>query len=503
MQTFESIRARLNTQASGRLNGSPSPEQKLFIEWMAWELSVLHRELDRSNDAITTRINRRLQADTATRPQPAFALAYAQPRENGVMLKPEEDILHISRPGTEGPRQIFFAPLMPVPMVKARVKYLAAGQSLAEVAEPMDSQQRYAAVAGRGFHPGVLWVGVQMEKTLPEGQPLCFYFDYKVEKETRRQELNRLLPLVSWQHGGKQVAVEIGLHYDLQAVDRHMPSYVDEEFMHLYDMERRILQHYNPHFITVRADKWDKTPVPVEIAGQFAEGELEGIIKEELVWLRLSFPAGFKPEDVQKTIMQLNCFPVLNRKLDRSRDFTPSGEGGIDIVPLSNSIKGGAALSESGLYFLGVQRIFARNTDYKPAAFAQFREAPVGYYALQHGQVEADDYRDIYARIGELSHLLRSHASTLTLLPQHTVNQALSQITDGAEMLENALRQAPPKDLDLGYFLHIKPLDTQDMIYVRFWVTQGEYATGVGAPGDLLTAEKNTALEGDRAWWVG
>lgn len=506
MQTFESIRNRLQSQAASRFNCPPEKlkqEHRLFIDWMASELSALHRDLHRSDDAILKRIINRLTPDIHTRPTPAHLLAYAQPRaQTGYQLRPEEDVLTIPRLGQEAPHTLFFAPLLPSLLVKARVKYLAAGQSLRELAEYNNAHTRLSAKPGAGFHPGVLWVGVQMDAPLPVGAQLCFYIDWKQENPSRKTELYKLLPLVKWLHNGRELQVSPGFWCDSTAAERHHSRYVDEEFMYLAALEKQIFQQYDHCFVSLPPFELQAGTLPEEIKNQFEEGVLNETLGENLVWFRLQFPAGFFPEEIRQTLLQLNCFPVVNRRLDRTRDFMPSGGRGLEVVALSNADKGRAALQEMGAFFLGIQRIFTRNADYKPVAFDHFRNAPPGYYALQRGRVEAGDFRDLYGRIAELTEVIQQHASTLTLLDQYQVTQAMNAIGNGAEALETALREAPPKDLDLGYYLHLKVADPQEMIYVRFWLTQGEYARGVCRPGDMLASEKTQVLEGDLGWVV-
>lgn len=350
MQTFETIRTRLQTQAAGRFSNI-NQETKLFIDWMANELNTLHRDLSRSNDAIERRLLQRLQPDVQTRPAPTHTLAYAQPRQNGYVLRPDEDVFTIPRMGQEAPQQIFFSPLLPVPLVKGKVKYLVNDQSLVEIVEYANRQIRTSKSTGAAAHPGVLCVGVQLNTPLLPEQRLCFFLDWKTDNTARKQELYRRLPLVSWYQNEQSLPTETGLWFERKSIERYTPNYVDEEFLHQYSLEQNTLQHYNHCFVTVQASEVQKTALPDELSKQFPPEILEAIGKEEVVWFKLLFPAGFTSEEIRQTTLQLNCFPILNRRLDRTRDFTPAGNSGVEIVALSNADKGRAALSDLGAYF--------------------------------------------------------------------------------------------------------------------------------------------------------
>lgn len=497
MQSRELIRTRLQNQAAVQFNCRPEnlpPETRLFIDWMSSELEVLHRELSRSNDAVVRRLHHRLKPDSITRPRPTHALAYAQPKKDNYLLKPDEDVFYLPRLGTSGPSRLYYSPLLPVPLAKAQVKYLINHNTLTEITAPFQRSTQITAATDLDLHPGVLWLGVKAESPPTEGHALCFYIQLDATDEKRYRSLLRLLPLIQWRYGEVKLATNIGLNHD-PAV-QYGSTHLDEEYMFLYKYEKDVLEYYNAHFITVPVKGLQKKPPPVQ--GFFPEDKQP----EALYWFQLSFPSGFSAEDIAHTSLQLNCFPMLNRRLDKTRDFNPSAQGHTEVLTLSTTGHGRAALAEQSETFLAIQRIFSHQYDYRPVVFEHFRQAKLGYYALQHGSVEDGDVRDLYERLLELSRLVEDKVSNLVLIDQHSLNMAVQNIKAGMELLENVLQQIPVKDADLGYYLHIKILEPQDFIYVRFWLTQGAYAHNMGRPGDFLTADRANVLEGDVVWWA-
>lgn len=505
METFESIRTRLQKQAAVRFGRTPeslSQETRLFIDWMASELGNLHKDLHCSNDAILNKIRQRLKPDVTTRPKPAHAIAYAQPRQHGYVLRPEEDEFTLPRLSQEPPHQLFYAPLAPIALMKGKVKFLAYDRYLTEIVEHNIHQVRASSTTSNFFHPGVLWIGLLWNDLVSQEQSISFYLDWKIEDSQRKSEFYKALPLVTWLHQGQKIPARTGFYSDSRRNQSYQSKFIDEEFLHLYKIEKDIIDYYSAKYVTIELNNPSISDIPNEVSETFNKEVVQDLSKEPILWLKLIFPDGFTPEVIQKTTIQVNCFPIINRKLDRTRDFTPATGNHQEIISLSNADRGRASLSEMGAHFLGIQHIFTKNKDYRPVVFDQFRQAPAGYYALQRGKVEANDLRDIYARIAELSDILRTHVSTLLLLPQHTVNQAIADIENGAEMLKNATSRIPAKDNDLGYYLHIKADNPQDMVYVRFWLTQGRYADENGGVGEILTSEKSNCFEGDVATFI-
>ena len=134
MQTTETISNRLKILASGRFHCSVEalrPDIKMMIDWMSAELGDLYRSLRQSGDVMERRIRQYLQPDTLNRPFPAHTLAYAQPRKNGYMLNPEDDVWQLQTPGN-GSNPVFFTPLAPLPLVRGKVRYLACGNILSD-----------------------------------------------------------------------------------------------------------------------------------------------------------------------------------------------------------------------------------------------------------------------------------------------------------------------------------------------------------------------------------
>lgn len=490
MQTFDTIRARLLQNAGNRLP-EISPENRLLLDWMAWELSSVYRELSRSNDTIEQHLQRRLTPDTATRAVPAHALMQARPKKPGLILNPDEHTFMAQRLAHQPPYQIFFSPLVSTLLVKGEVKFIAHGQSLEEAGDPFQRQPRLTSLQGKTLHPGILWLGLQVEEEFSPEREYCFHISWPQEPGVNKKEKYTLLPLVEWRQGATSLSADTGITQAGANDRRHISRHFDGEFMHLYMLEKQIMEQYNFQFVRLQGLRTDSKP-PAELAEYFEPGRWEEVIPKGIIWLQLQFPNGFTAEDIRKINIRLNCFPVANRKIDTSQDFMPSHEA--ETRSLSNTGNGRAALADEGAYFLGIQRIFTRKDEYRPVAHESFPSASPGCYALQHGRVEANDLRDLQGRARELIYLLRSRTSTLRLGAQHEMENALRSLENGAQQLEDAAQSASLPACDLGYYLHLKVLDVQDMILVRFWVTQGNFANGAARRGDWLRAEEGKSL---------
>ncbi|MEM9886190.1 MAG: hypothetical protein AAF849_09880 [Bacteroidota bacterium] len=482
MQTYDSILNRLNSKAAQRFHRSADQlarEHQLFLEWTAWELSVLYREMGASRDYVEKNVIRKLTTERELRPQPVHALAYTATKKHNTMLAPEDEPYTVQRMSTEPPHDIYFTPLRPTKLVNAKVRFCARGNALLDYDAKQAPHTILTTKEAQLFHEGVLWWGIELGKDF-EPSDLCLHLDFK------RKELYDRLPLLQWQANGVPLESEMGFGAYLAPSRKAGNRRLDAEYLFLQNLEQSILRQYAPEFVYLPLVE-AQVATPEELFEKFDVAQLEEHCSKPLFWLKMIFPSGFTAADVAQTQIRLNCFPVINRKLDKSKDRSPSSSDFFEIIPLSNAENHRASLADTGDFFLGIQKLSAENSvAYRATTFEDFHTAPVGYYALQAGQVEAHDYRDLQNRLSELSHYLQNESNKLQKMSESRLNSALSDLQSGAAKLSEELERIPPKNRPLAYYLHIKLLDNQQMIYVRFWLSQGHFAEGVLRRGEVL-----------------
>ncbi len=349
------------------------------------------------------------------------------------------------------------------------------------------------------LHPGVLWVGLEMARELSSLERLDFYFDFNGHEEKPSREL---LPLIQWQWGETTVPARTGLQIlsDEEKIDG--PRYIDHEYLYFHRVCEEIRQFYRGQFITLaKKGGFQRTDVPATLRKAFNTEGIEEIRKEKHIWLKLIFPNGFPSELINNFKLRLNCFPIFNAKLDKTRDFTPANYGEIEMRALDGQDIDGAP-DHATEFFLAMNKVFSNQFDYRPTTFESFRDTPPGYYALQEGRVEAHDFRDTFIRTEELIRTLQQYDTRFSQLSGHHLQNALSHLQAGYQELQKIITNMPAAVKMPRYYLHLKAQDPQQMIYVRFWVTQGKAAENSLSKGDLLVAQKSGALAGDGIWVV-
>lgn len=451
-----------------------------------------------SDDLILNRLRKQLVKEVSDRPMPVCALLHAQPNRSACLLRPEEDLFHL--PGLGNRPSVFFSPVLPQTLHNTQVRYMIGAQGCTSILPPLRKQVTLFE-GQQNIHPGELWIGIELPDDWEAQTQLELFFDWPGIAPERKQQLCGLLPLIKWTQNNKILTVNKHVFTPDTAVVSADPEALDEESMLLYQVEQRAIHTFQEHFIGIKGLVLDKG-LPEAFRPFSLSDDVEKEDLEKMIWVKLSFPAGILPDELQRVVVQTNCFPALNRRLDKSRDFTPDGIQKISIRPISNAVNGKPSLAESGVRFLAMQRVFTQKFDYRMVSTTAFSQSLPGHYALQCGSVEADDVRDLYLRVAELSQTIQEKTAIMTLLDQHQLNQALQHFDNGAALLLGNLQQIPASSLDPGYYLHIRLTNPNDVVYVRFWVTQGQSAINAGQYGDRLVSERHGTIEGDAACWI-
>ena len=483
---FQSVSERLKEKAHQQfrqIGEEMPPTQQLLIDWVGREMDNLYYELGQSRDYIQKNIQRKLTTDFDNRPKPIHALAHTQPKKHGITLKPEDEPFILQNRKLNGPSEVYFTPLRTTTLVNAKVRFCAKGNSLQEVANTEEIKLDLKTQNNSELHKGIIWWGIELGEDFDQQSDLHLHIHFENKYAEKINENTPDLSLIQWYTAEKEVESTIGFDDWLAAENQTKNRRLDAEYLFLHQMETDILKHYETLFVSLKTkENWlenenELSVFPKGLTPHFTEAALTEICPKPILWLKMVFPANFSVEQIAQTQIQLNCFPIVNRKLDKSKDRSPSNSDFLEIIPLSNAETHRGSLAETGDYFLGMQKVFAENRqEYQAVTFEEVEQIPKGFYALQAGSVEVNDIRDYYSRVTELAQLLKQDSGLLKQVVGSGLADALDNIEQGTSQLLEGLNRGfiLPKVGLPGYYLHIRLLGAPEMIYVRFWVTQGE-----------------------------
>jgi hypothetical protein len=203
-----------------------------------------------------------------------------------------------------------------------------------------------------------------------------------------------------------------------------------------------------------------------------------------LIWLEWTFPAGFNQQTIGDTSIKLNCFPVANRRIDISRDFNADM---LNTISLSSEQRY-PAIKE---HFVGIQRIWSNdNPFFCPLAYQGFDTASPGSYAVQAGDIGRFSATQASRMVAYLLYHLKENQSAFGAYERDDLrlSHVLDSIDNNIAELESLLNRLTEEEKHPRYYLHIRPTGP-GMVFVRFWITQGDLRN-LNIPENTILSEE-------------
>ncbi|UOQ68860.1 type VI secretion system baseplate subunit TssF [Hymenobacter volaticus] len=351
------------------------PLVHLLLEACAVELEKIGQEINNTQYRLVERLATLLNPDVVDAPRPAHAIAQAQPREPVLALPADAQFAYmrpaVGRAATGG--ALFFSPLQSTRLADAAVRYLATDEQVWRL--DAAGQKRPVAAARQG-EPAThrrLWLGLELNPELTTLGDLTFYFDWL--NEPRREAYFTFLPGESWRLGEQLLPVMPGL----AAATEDTPSArLHEEYDFLRRVEQYVRQLYAPSFVrllpaaSAELQPYLRENFPAALGSRFSP-EVTNSFTQPLVWLEVRFSHALPPEALTTLTCGLNCFPVLNRRLNKQLfRLQPA----LNIFPL---------VSEEA--FLALKEVYSlRNVVFRSTTLSGLDETETDTYTLRYGR---------------------------------------------------------------------------------------------------------------------
>ena len=469
---------------------------RMLIDTLANEVYRISHEFMESEVRVLERLADLLTPDLLTIPRPAHAIVQAFPAEPVVELQTDQSFLfqqkYASQPLGEldSMKDLYFAPVESVRLIDGRVAYLASGSKLFSVNPQLG--KRLVAQTGplRKLSPKTLWIGLELNPAVESLDRMNFFFDWPGDVD--HQPLLPLLPLSNWYLNGRAIQTGTGPAYgESHRLVVDGPAQLLSEYEIRYQLETDIRQTYQPRFIhltqpTTGPPEGLKMPYPPAFADAFDQTTLAALTSGSLLWLQVVLPARFDETVLEKTSVELNAFPAMNRKANRILYRTTAN---YNLLPLRTE------LFETLLLVRNVmdskERIFT------PFPFHKADHISEGGYAVRRGGVERFDVRNAREQLTFLLELLRDEAVAFAVYGQDTVRLLLTQLQDQLGQLERKVQTTATPPLALNQYVLFEPFEQGDTMQVDFWTTNCEQANRIPA-GTLLQAYSTSGLQNDQ-----
>lgn len=385
------------------------PVIEKLIGACASELEKIYDLLrDGAEGRVLNRLAQIMLPDYVNRPFPAHSIAHALPSGSSYVLREEDHFCTVENESNQSP--LFFTPLFPLKLVNAEIKFLGTHKNIWEAKK----RSRFARVERIGKSPDYIssfLIGLELkDKTSLESlEDVSFYFDLVVRNVPIQTHMFfKTLEESSWQLHQQTLDVKVGFG----ETDTYEPNQWD----YIAQVKQQIGSFYHQYFVkigNIPLDTQEGNTTPynnyppnffVDNLSEQGKQSLERLldnVKGRMVWIVVELPYAIKNQNFEDSLqVKLNCFPVVNRKIDIKNDyhtyFNESQLGVIQLCPRNT--------------FLGIDRVFFRQTDEELPFFpySQFRDKKLSSYTLREGGVGSFDAYNAWERFAFLLSTFRN-----------------------------------------------------------------------------------------------
>ncbi len=498
-ETREHIRNRM-LQVAARAWGYPETEaESSFDPIVSMLLSVNAAEFERvsgeiagSRARVLERMVELLSPDMLTGPLPAHAIMSATAQTDIAIVDQKEQFFFSRKTAADNgqvrTKDVFFTPTGSFQVSRSNIRYMATGSKLYQLGASA-SKELLAYNTGPELSPSVLWIGIDHPSiSLHNAQ---FYFELR--NEVIRPFFYTQLPKATWKVNGQMLGSKAG--YNDPAISSGSLD-ISQVLRQQSSVSHKVLQDINEFYrhcfitITDTAGRSAQagTGCPAEIEAAFPVREKKLFEGEQVRWVQVLFPENITSQMLEDVNCQLNCMPVVNRRL---HELTYRLQDTVNIVPM---------ITED--LYLDMEEVTDQDGRLLHIRDLEARDQDAPAILLRSGGVARFDERDAGAVIENIIQLLRDESAAFSRLGRDFVAGEIRQLQQIVNKLEQQLRQKQLVPERVPYLL-IRRQKKEEIqhLFVRYWSVTGKAGNDIKA-GTALMPYRSGNVDHNRVWLV-
>lgn len=427
------------------------PVVDLLLDVFAYETARLHQEIKASDSRLLYQLSHILIDNKWALPIPAHALMSVAPNNDETRILNAEDHFYTEKFifGKESV-QVFFTPLFNYPLVNARLRFIAHGDTIKTISERSIASNVFLSRKDQ-IESYVIWLGIDIdEEHLAETQEMTLCL---VPDDTSFVPFLQMARF--FDSNGKKMPSQSGLS-------------VEDPFNNAHYFEE-VKDFYNDYFIKINLAEADKSLKTLpQIIPQTNQGNLDIDIKNRYFWIKLRLPEVFNSQDSLDSLnIYLNTYPVVNRKLVyKQHNFATNGR----YVPLP---------CPKGAYFLNIRSICDNTGKEYPNRLQQFEENPTGIFDLYFGDLERFDSDSAIDLISQILQRIREDGNAFSALNPDLLTAQLKELFSKLTEIEKSVESVSRDEKRQRIFALTVPVPNATSAEVKFWITSGRLANGL------------------------
>lgn len=489
---------------SSQLDGY-DPLVGLLFEACAVELEKVANEIHSTSDRVIDRLSNLMNPDVVDIIQPAHAIIQTRAIDPFTVVMPQEQFFYKApagfSAGYNSNKEYFFSPILPFKIFNGEIKFLATQTNIYKLEEGLQKNSIHSTKSSARGKEIVdyqrLWIGIELSEYVETLEGVSIFIDWL--NEPQKELYLRKLSQVKWFIDDIELPVKAGIYPEFTE-----GASLDDEFDALKRIEQQTKLFYNKHFVSFKSDEYDlrrfktaenkkkKWPViskvyPEEFEKNFGKEALLHKMRGELVWIEARFPMDFDTSSFQNIYCAINCFPVINRKLNQ---LTYTLQEHLNIIPL-----------ETDEPFLAVKSIIDdENTIYKSSPFTNLENLQFDSYTLRQQGVGRFDSRDAKGLLYYVLELLQDESKAFEALGSEFLNSIIKELNQNIAQLDQQLKLSDDKNqIQTGSipYVTLRPRKPDNNVSVEFWSCDAEEANDIAA-GSPMAAYSDIYIDSDK-----
>jgi hypothetical protein len=224
----------------------------------------------------------------------------------------------------------------------------------------------------------------------------------------------------------------------------------------------------------------DCSNFPKEWSGKLSSND-QSNFEKKLLWIKLELPPIFNREILNDISVSINCFPVINKRMNR---LTHNLNSYFNIVPL--------LCNEQFLdvfYVKGYSYKTQLMENYLFYPFENYSEEEQGRYTIRNSNIQRFDSRNATESINYLVEVLRDEARAFAAFGQDFISSTLKTLNQNIEVIATKLKQNADSMLQSPTYLLVNPIKGSDSLEIQYWSCNGKIANGIRSGTDFILYE--------------
>lgn len=470
MKTKEAIRSRIIHYMNmlWGIKGSNNFDSLtlLMIEEICNELYLLDNKLNDIDSTILEKLVEDLSPATYNYVRPAHGILQIKPEAPIYFLDKKTEFFLKTLPNhlkSKNITSVVFTPAISTTLWNAGISSFFFNRTFWNVDEMGNKKVVFRTDKKAAYNK--MWIKLEAGAETKELKNLFLYVDFPHLNDTH--EYYDLLSTVKWSVNGKELKIKPGFPRQ----QKEVLSRTESDTLDFYD------SHYQTIESRIHLDKMQKQIIP---------DELVDIVDHELLsslfpgyWLTLSFPPYFAQSDLEKMIITLNAFPVLNRRYNNLRETDWKST---DVISLPSDV---------GEKFLEMDTVIdsGKNLYYPSSAGPQNKR----YYSIEPIYKKSIESPEIYDYLERLVDIIQDERTAFPKIDNDKIMKVMNSI---AAIQDNEMQRAELNRLNEHTEvarLKINVTEEISSLNINYWTTHLDLVNNL-PEGTALMANKIPVL---------